>query len=202
MEYNTQQKKLSLPEYGRSIQHMVDHAVSIADKAERQLCAETIIKVMRGISPQLRDNPDGERKLWDHLIIMSDFKLDVDCPFEVIKRETLETTPQHIPYPTENIRYRHYGKLLQQLIQKAQTYPDGPERNELLLEIANQMKRNFVEWNKEGVEDAKILDDLAKYTKGEVKLDSNEVRLCQHKPSLQEPSKKNTVQKRKNKKRN
>ncbi|MDO4948646.1 MAG: DUF4290 domain-containing protein [Bacteroidales bacterium] len=202
MEYNTQQKKLSLPEYGRSIQHMVDHAVSIADKTERQLCAETIIKVMKGMSPQLREVPDGDRKLWDHLIIMSDFKLDVDCPFEVIKKEALETTPKRIPYPTEDIKYRHYGKLLQQLIEKAQTYSEGPEKDELLLEIANQMKRDFVEWNKEGVEDAKILGDLANFTKGEVKLNSNEVKLCQHKPSSQESGRKNTVQKKKNKKRN
>ncbi len=201
MEYNTQQQKLSLPEYGRSIQHMVDYAVSIEDKSERQLCAETIIKVMKGMFPQLRETPDGEQKLWDHMIIMSDFKLDVDCPFEVIKREALETTPKRIAYPTDPIRYRHYGKLVEQLIQKAQTYADGPEKDELLLEIANQMKRNYVEWNKEGVEDAKILNDLANFTKGEISLD-NETKLCDHKPSSQDSVRKNTQQKKKNKRRN
>lgn len=88
MQYNTQQKRMPLPEYGRSIQNMVDHALTIEDRAERQRCANTIINIMGGMFPHLRDVPDFKHKLWDHLAIMSDFKLDIDYPFEVIPKTT------------------------------------------------------------------------------------------------------------------
>ena len=110
MKYNTQEKTLPMPEYGRAVQKMVDHAVTIEDRAERQRCANTIIAVMGNMFPQLRDMPDFNHKLWDHLAVMADFKLDIDYPYEVVKPEALHPTPERLPYPKGGIRYRHYGR--------------------------------------------------------------------------------------------
>ena len=118
MEYNTQQRVLPLPEYGRSIQNMVDHCLTIEDRAERQRCANTIINIMGNMFPHLRDVPDFKHKLWDHLAIMSDFKLDIDFPYEIIKKDNLITKPDVIPYPSSKIRYRHYGRTFRRRFQK------------------------------------------------------------------------------------
>ena len=114
MEYNTKQKKLALPEYGRSVQKMVDHALTIEDREERQRCAATIVEVMGSMFPNTRNLPDYERKLWDHLAIMSDFTLDIDYPFEVIRKEEFHVAPERVPYQTGEIRNRHYGRIVEQ----------------------------------------------------------------------------------------
>lgn len=170
MEYNTQQRKLPLPEYGRSVQNMVDHALTIEDRAERQRCANTIVNIMGGMFPQLRDMEDYRHKLWDHLAIMSDFKLDIDYPVEVVKKESLEVKPEQIPYSPNKINYRHYGRLIQDLIKIAVAYPEGEEKDVLVRYIANHMKKDYINWNKDGVEDQKILDDLCELSGGKIKL--------------------------------
>ena len=134
MEYNTQQRVLPLPEYGRSIQNMVDHCLTIEDRAERQRCANTIINIMGNMFPHLRDVPDFKHKLWDHLAIMSDFKLDIDFPYEIIKKDNLITKPDVIPYPSSKIRYRHYGRTLEKMIKLAADYPEGEEKRQLGME--------------------------------------------------------------------
>ena len=116
---------MPLPEYGRSIQNMVDHALTIQDRAERQRCANTIINIMGGLFPHLRDVPDFKHKLWDHLAIMSDFKLDIDYPYTVIQKDKLVTKPDSVLYPRTRIRYRHYGRTIEVLIQKACEFPEG-----------------------------------------------------------------------------
>ena len=127
MQYNTQQKRMPLPEYGRSIQNMVDHALTIEDRAERQRCANTIINIMGNMFPHLRDVPDFKHKLWDHLAIMANFQLDIDYPYEIIRKDNLNTKPESIPYPSTKIRYRHYGRTLEVLIKKAIEFPEGEE---------------------------------------------------------------------------
>ena len=112
LQYNTQLKKLLLPEYGRNVQQMVDHCLTIKDRAERTRCANTIINIMGNLFPHLRDVDDFKHKLWDHLAIMSDFKLDIDYPYEIIRKENLYTRPEKIPYRLTPIRYRNYGKSL------------------------------------------------------------------------------------------
>ena len=141
MEYNTQQRVLPLPEYGRSIQNMVDHCLTIEDRAERQRCANTIINIMGNMFPHLRDVPDFKHKLWDHLAIMSDFKLDIDFPYEIIKKDNLITKPDVIPYPSSKIRYRHYGRTLEKMIKLAADYPEGEEKRQLVTLVANHMKK-------------------------------------------------------------
>ncbi|MBR4312054.1 MAG: DUF4290 domain-containing protein [Bacteroidaceae bacterium] len=177
MKYNTQEKTLPMPEYGRAVQKMVDHAITIEDRVERQRCANTIIAVMGNMFPQLRDVADFNHKLWDHLAVMADFKLDIDYPYELVAPETLHPTPQRLSYPKGGIRYRHYGRCIQEMIQKACGIPEGEERNELLRLIAAQMKKEYVLWNKESVEDSKIIEDIREYSNGQIVLDENNLKL-------------------------
>ena len=136
LTYNTQQKRLILPEYGRNIQQMVDHCLTIEDRKERTDCAYAIIRAMGNLFPALRDGDDA-KKLWDHLMIMSDFRLDIDFPFEPIGPDRLNVLPDKIPYTTQYIKYRHYGKTIEHLVDKAVTMDEGPERDALVLYIAN-----------------------------------------------------------------
>ena len=174
MEYNTKQKRLPLPEYGRSVQKMVDHALTIDNREERQQCAETIVRIMRSMFPDL---PDQERKLWDHLAIMSDFRLDIDYPCEVIKPEEFHVAPQRIPYRSSEIRNRHYGRIVEEMIAHALTLEEGEEKNCFIELILIQMKKNYIAWNKDGVEDRKIIEDLKFYTGGAINLGDREIRL-------------------------
>ena len=124
MEYNTKQKKLPLPEYGRSVQKMVDHALTIEDREKRQQCAETIVRIMGSMFPNL---PNQERKLWDHLAIMSDFALDIDYPCEVIKKEEFHVAPNRVAYRNCGIKNRHYGRIVEEMIAHAMTLENGEE---------------------------------------------------------------------------
>ncbi len=177
LEYNTQREKLPLPEYGRSIQNMVDYALTIEDRAERQRCANTIINMMGNMFPHLRDVPDFKHKLWDHLAIMSDFKLDIDFPYEIVKKDYLNVKPERVPYQNSRIRYRHYGRLIERLIQKAVEYPEGEEKKHLIRLIANHMKKDFMVWNKDTVEDKKIFDDIDEYSQGAIHLSEADIQL-------------------------
>ena len=203
MKYNTQEKTLPMPEYGRAVQKMVDHAITIEDRAERQRCANTIIAVMGNMFPQLRDVADFNHKLWDHLAVMADFKLDIDYPYELVAPETLHPTPQRLSYPKGGIRYRHYGRCIQEMIQKACGMPEGEERNELLRLIAAQMKKEYVLWNKESVEDSKIIEDIREYSNGQIVLDENNLKLGTYRAPSNYNNNKNQNgknQRRKNKK--
>ena len=122
LEYNSERSQLALPEYGRNIQQMVNHCLTIEDREERTRCAYSIVQVMGNIVPQLREEEDSKHILWDHLAIMSDFKLDIDFPYEIINQEKLKIKPETIPYNEENTRYRHYGKIMVDMIKQACTY--------------------------------------------------------------------------------
>ena len=190
-DYNTQQKKLIMPEYGRNVQQMIDHCVSIEDREERTRCANTIINIMGNLFPHLRDVDDFKHKLWDHLAIMSDFKLDIDYPYEIIRKENLRTKPDRIPYTLTPIRYRHYGKTLERMIKKCEDYPDGPDRDQLISLLANHMKKSFLTWNKEVVDDDKIFKDLREYSHGRIDLSPETFRLKESKEFLQKKNKNN-----------
>ena len=174
MEYNTKQKRLPLPEYGRSVQKMVDHALTIENREERQRCAETIVRIMKSMFPDL---PDHERKLWDHLAIMSDFKLDIDYPCEVIKPEEFHVAPQHLSYRNSEIRNRHYGRIVEEMISHALTIENEEEKKQFIELILIQMKKNYIAWNKDGVEDKRIIEDLRIYTKGTIDIADKEIRI-------------------------
>jgi|GEM_PF-20845 len=159
-QYNTQLEKLPLPEYGRSIQNMVNHCLTIEDKDERQSCAETIISIMSNIYPDLKDNADFVPMLWDHLAIMSNYKLDITYPCEIIPQDKFHSKPDAIPFDNRKVPYRHYGKLIVQLIKKTAEMPDNDERDYLLMIIVLQMKKFLLTWNREACSNEKIADDL------------------------------------------
>ena len=177
MEYNTQREHLPMPEYGRSVQEMVDHAVSIEDRAERQRCAETIVNIMWGMFPSLRDVKDIQVTLWDHLAYMSGYRLDVDYPFEVTRFDISKQVPEHIAYSSGEIRYRHYGRIIPELIRKSCEMPDGPERQMLVRLIAAQMKKNLLTWNKEMTDDNRIIEDLRFFSNGMLDIDAESISL-------------------------
>uniref|UniRef100_A0AB33J8G5 DUF4290 domain-containing protein n=1 Tax=Prevotella sp. GTC17259 TaxID=3236795 RepID=A0AB33J8G5_9BACT len=171
LDYNTQRERLKLPEYGREIQSMVDYAMQLPTKEERQACAESIIAIMDRMFPQNHENPDYLQKLWDHLAIMSDFKLDVDYPFDISEAVKMGDKPAPISYPMKSIPVRHYGYMLFEVFEKLKTMEEGVEREELVRLTANQMKRNLVQWSHGSNDDEKVASDLARFTDGKVQLD-------------------------------
>ena len=178
MKYNTAEKHLVLPEYGRNVQNLVDYCVTIEDREERNRCANAIISIMGNLYPQLRDVNDFKHILWDHLAIMSDFKLDVDYPYEVVKEADLQTRPPRIPYVSTRIRSRQYGKIMEQMVGKATEMENSEAKDYLVLALANQMKRSYVTWNnKDTVSDVKIFKDLAQLSDGLIDLKEGDLKL-------------------------
>ena len=198
MEYNTQRKKMELPEYGRSVQNMVDHALTIEDREERQRCANTIINIMGGMFPHLRDVPDFKHKLWDHLAIMADFKLDIDYPFDIVKKEDLVVKPEQLEYPNGVLRYRHYGRFLEGMIKKAVEVENEAEKKQLINLLAIQMKKDLNNWNKEGIEDQKIVDDLREYSNGAIDLKVEDLRLGESRGNNNSQQRKQNFQRKQN----
>ncbi len=184
MEYTTLQGKLIMPEYGRNIQQMVAYALTIEDREERTRCVKSIINTMGNLFPYLRDVNDFKHKLWDHVAIMSGFKLDIDFPYEILQEENLYTRPETIPYKNSRINYLHYGRTLEEMIEKVGEYPEGEERNELIRLIANQMKKCFLTWNKEVVDDRKIFDDLRELSKGKIDISEDFFKLVESRDVL------------------
>jgi hypothetical protein len=181
MEYYTTKNKLILTEYGRNIQQMVEYAMTIQDRDERTRCVKTIINIMGNLFPHLRDVNDFKHKLWDHLAMMSNYQLDIDYPYEVVKPSDLQSKPDKIPYPNRNIKDRHYGNNLPEFVHAA-CHLDNPEHEEKLISIlANQMKKYFVTWNKDSVEDQKIFDDITAMTNGKFNLNQQSVKLKESK---------------------
>ena len=141
MEYNTTRGKLILPEYGRNVQNMISHAMEIVDRKERNRASLAIIEVMGQLNPHLRDVDDYRHKLWTHLFVMSDFKLEVDSPYEIPLPEALMEKPQIMAYPKGQIRFGHYGKYTQQILTDAKSITDEKEKEFLKTSMANFMKK-------------------------------------------------------------
>ena len=178
LDYNTQREKLVLPEYGREVQSMVDYAVALPTKAERQSCANAIIAIMRRMFSQSADAEGFERKLWDHLAMMSNFKLDIDYPFDVTEAQTILSKPEPMTYPMNNIPVRHYGKMMFELFDKLKTMPEGPDRDALVRMVANQMKRDLMVWGHGSSDVEKVASDLAYFTDGKVQLDLDKFKFA------------------------
>ena len=164
-DYNTSRKKLALPEYGRNVHNMVDLIMEMEDRDRRNLAAQAIIDVMGNLNPYLRDIPDFKHKLWDHLAIMSDFKMDIDYPYSPPSRDMLFEKPHKVPYCQRDIKFRHYGHTMELMIRKAMELEDGKEKDILVSQLANHMKKSYLTWNRDSVEDEKILEDLSALSK-------------------------------------
>lgn len=170
LEYNTERPRLIIPEYGRHIQKMVDFAVSIESREERNKVAQAIIGVMGNLNPHLRDVPDFQHKLWDQLFIMSNFQLDVDSPFPKPSKEMLEERPQRLDYPQNHPKYRFYGNNIKKMIDVANSWEEGDLKQALKYTIANHMKKSYLNWNKDTVEDDVIFKHLYELSDGKINL--------------------------------
>jgi hypothetical protein len=172
MEYNTTRGKLILPEYGRNVQNMIAHAMEISDRKERNRAAQAIIEVMGQLNPHLRDVDDFRHKLWTHLFVMSDFNLEVDSPYEIPKAESLQEKPKLMAYPKSKIRYGHYGKYTQEILESAKDITKADERDYLKNTMANFMKKQFLSHNNDTVENHVIADQLKELSKGDLVLEN------------------------------
>ncbi|HJN79135.1 MAG TPA: DUF4290 domain-containing protein [Flavobacteriaceae bacterium] len=176
--YNTEKKKLIIPEYGRHIHQMIDQAVELKDKEKRNEMAKAIIGVMGNLNPHLRDVPDFQHKLWAQLFIMSDFQLDVESPFEKPSKEAYEKRkPNKLDYPQNYPKYRFYGNNIKKMIDFALNWDNSDLKGKLILTIANHMKKCFLNWNKDSVEDQVILDHLLDLSDGKLKVSEEDLPL-------------------------
>lgn len=179
LEYNTEREHLIIPEYGRHIQKMVNHALSIKDKEERNKVAKAIIGVMGNLQPHLRDVADFQHKLWDQLMIISNFQLEVDTPYPVLTKEELQERPEKLDYPQNFPKYRFYGNNITRMINVANSWEDGELKNALILTIANHMKKSFLNWNKDTVDDTVIYNHLYELSNGKIDLRNSEADLSE-----------------------
>ena len=177
MDYNTSRNKMILPEYGRNIHKMVEHCLTIEDRQKRTECAQAIVGVMSNIAALQKDVTDFRQKLWDHLMIISDFRLDIDAPFVLPTRESTEVKIGKIPYPKSRIEIKHYGKNTQKLIETAVAIEDEEDRKNFAFQVANHMKKSYLLWNKDVVTDEKILEDLAFMSGNKLAYTVNELSL-------------------------
>lgn len=178
-DYNTSRKKLVLPEYGRNIHMMVDYIKTVEDREERTRLAHAVVAVMGNLNPHLRDINDFKHKLWDHLALIADFELDIEYPYDPPRPETFIEKPKRVEYGTHRISFRHYGKSMEKMIDATIELEDSPQKDALITIIANHMKKSYLTWNRESVDDEVILNDLNRLSKG--KLDISNVKLSETK---------------------
>ena len=170
MEYNTQKSKLIIAEYGRNLQQMAQDCAQIEDRELRTRTAEFIVNVMAQMNPKVKESGDYRQKLWDHLHVMADFKLDVDSLYPVPPKEILKFDNKPMNYQQGNIRYRHYGKNIENIIEKAATFDEGPEKEALIKTIANHLKKSYLNWNRNSVDDDVILKNLGELSHNRLQL--------------------------------
>ncbi|MCM2301634.1 MAG: DUF4290 domain-containing protein [Flavobacteriaceae bacterium] len=173
LEYNTDREHLIIPEYGRHIQKLINHCKTLESKEERNTMALAIIDVMGNLQPHLRDVPDFKHKLWDQLFIMSNFELDVDAPYDKLTKEVLLEKPEGLAYPKSASKYRFYGNNIQTMIDVAVSWEDNEMKDLLILTIANHMKKCYLIWNKDTVDDTVIFTHLKELSKGKLSLPEN-----------------------------
>ncbi|MBP6978284.1 MAG: DUF4290 domain-containing protein [Lentimicrobiaceae bacterium] len=174
MEYNTTRNRLILREYGRNVQKMVENLITIEDTEIRTQSAKAITNVMSQLNPNIREAGDVRHKLWDHIFIMSDFRLNVDSPFPVPSPGEIFRRPKRLKYHDRDIKFRHYGNNIELIIQKAIEYPEGPEKQALVHTIANHLKKSYLNWNRESVTDELIAQHLELLSNGQLKLSTED----------------------------
>lgn len=196
LPYNTDEEKMRLPEFGRNLQNLVKYCMSIPDRDERTACAYAIVEMMPVLYPEVVGENGDMSRAWDELNILSDFKLDIDFPCEVITSEQLNPKPARIPYTSSRMKFRHYGLNIEKMIEKVADMEDDPEKDALISMIAHHLKKQLLIHNKEGVDDAKVLRDLALYSGGKINLDPETYILHEFREA---PVKQHNTKKRKKK---
>ncbi len=200
--YNTQRTPLIIPEYGRHVQIMINQIMETKEREERNKMASAVIGIMGNMNPHLRDVPDFQHKLWDQLFIMSNFGLDVDCPFEKPLKEVLEQKPERLSYPQKTPKYRFYGNNIKSMITVAIGWEDGDLKNALILNIANHMKKCFLNWNKDTVQDEVILNHLLELSDQKLRVKEEDLPLTDAEEFLKFKSKNGNGSKSNHKQRN
>ncbi len=170
MEYNTQREQLKITDYGRNVAKMIAYAKTLADREERNKMAHTIIDTMALVNPKVKERTDYRHILWDHLMIMANFELDVDCPYPVTREETDLLKPHPLTYSDNKIHYRHYGRALEDMIKAVAEMPEGEEKSVLAEQIAHTMKRQYLQWNRDTVDDSLIVEQLTELSSGRLSL--------------------------------
>ncbi len=170
MEYNTQREQLKISDYGRNVVKMIDYAKRLDNREERNKMANVIIDVMAQLNPKIKERTDYKHILWDHLMMMANYDLDVDCPYDITREESENIHPHRLALHDLGIRYRHYGRALEDMIRAVADMPAGEERDLLTAQIAQTMKRQYLQWNRDTVDDALITDQLAELSGGRLQL--------------------------------
>ncbi len=173
LEYNTQRGTMLIAEYGRNVQKMVEMTIKIEDREKRNLAAQNIVNVMALLNPQVREVADFKNKLWDHLFIISDFRLDVDSPYPIPEKTAIKARPKPLKYPMSEIRYKYYGKVMEGMIRHIASMEDSPEKVQITQNLANFMKMSYLTWNKDTVDDSTIFNHLGEISKGSIKVDDS-----------------------------
>lgn len=171
LEYNTQRGTMLIAEYGRNVQKMVEMTIKIEDREKRTMAAQNIVNVMALLNPQVREVADFKNKLWDHLFIISDFRLDVDSPYPIPEKTAIKARPKPLKYPMSEIRYKYYGKVMEGMIRHIANMEDSPEKVQITQNLANFMKMSYLTWNKDTVDDSTIFNHLGEISKGSIKVD-------------------------------
>lgn len=200
MEYNSQRSDLKFSEYGRYVQKLIDYAVALPDKEQRTKIAHSIVNVMGQLNPQMRDMGDFKHKLWDHIFIMSDFKLDCDAPYPMPSPEEIKVKPQRIAYPSYKVPYRHYGNNILKMIDEAKKLDNGEIKDTMIVLIANYMKHSYVNWNRDNVNDETIFEQLYDLSEGKLRVKEN-TRLAFVKEPVHQPHFSDRKKKKKKRKR-
>ena len=180
LTYNTHKKPLTLPEYGRVIQMMVDHCLTLEDKEQRNICAMSIVKAMKRIVQAQNDEEDNERRYWDHLAIMSGFQLDIDWPYDVIQQEAIQSKPEPLPYDNYGPSRFQYGRNLINMLDATAAMEPGPEKDAIIVLVANQMKKASLAWDPDGYSDQRIFSDIAEITEGAITIHPEQLMLCEY----------------------
>jgi len=199
LEYNSERSTMAIPEYGRHVQKLVDHCISLPDRDERNKMAKAIIDVMGNLQPHLRDVPDFKHKLWDQLFIIAGFKLDVDSPYPITTEEELNEKPEKLPYPKAASKYRYYGHNMQTMIDVAISWEDNELKEKLIQTIANHMKKCYLLWNKDTVTDAIIQIHLKDLSDGKLVFDIEKNPLIASQKLMQGQNRKQTKSKKQRK---
>mgnify|MGYP000845984320 FL=1 len=172
LAYNTDHAPLKLSEYGRHVQFMVDHLQTMEDRDKRTHAAHAVVEAIAQLQPALKEQPDWQHKLWDHIHLLADYQLDVESRFPAPQPEARAERPEPVPYPVKSTAHRYYGNILREMITKALELPEGEERNAQIFDIANQMKRSYLTWNKDYVDDAVIFNELRTLSGGQIDVEN------------------------------
>ena len=173
MEYNTQREKLVINDYGRTIYKLVQAVKNIPDRDERTEAAKVVVSAMAQVNPSVTENINFEQTLWDHLMILADYELDVDCPYPLSSQHTLSFKPERLKYRTGKIKYPYYGRSVQNMAEKVRKMEDGEEKRYLTEKILQQMKLSYRVWNNDSVEDSTIIGHLSELSNGELTVEED-----------------------------